>query len=166
MLKTLKYHPIKYQKRILPLPTTSPVIWNNPQKTSEEHQQAVVYKIDLSGLTHEHREKARKLPTDESDVFIASDDDIGDVNTHSMKINLQNNVPVQQTYHSVSKHLYRELRNYSEDLLNKQWILHSNSAYSSPVATVKKKDGTLRLCCDYRKLSSKTIPDGHPLPRI
>lgn len=117
-------------------------------------------------MTHEHREKARKLPTDESDVFIASDDDIGDVNTHSMKINLQNNVPVQQTYHSVSIHLYRELRNYSEDLLNKQWILHSNSAYSSPVVTVKKKDGTLRLCCDYRKLNSKTIPDDHPLPRI
>ena len=58
------------------------------QKLSEEHQQAVVNKIDLSGLTHEHREKARKLLRDESDVFSVSDDGIGDVNTHSTKINL------------------------------------------------------------------------------
>ena len=31
---------------------------------------------------------------------------------------------------------------------------------------VRKKDGTLTLCCDYRKLNSKTIPDKHPLPKI
>ena len=69
------------------------------QKLSEEHQQAVVNKIDLSGLTHDHRQKARKLLRDESDVFSLSDDDIGHVNTHSMKINLQNSVPVQQKHH-------------------------------------------------------------------
>ena len=137
-----------------------------PQKLSEELQQAVANKIDLSGLTHEYRERARKLLRDESDAFPVSDNDIGDVNTHSMKINLQDSVPVQQTYRSVPKHLYRELKNYIEDLLNKQWIVHSNSACSSPVVAVRKKDGTLRLCCDYRKLNSKTIPDRHPLPRI
>ena len=137
-----------------------------PQKLSEEHQQAVASKTDLSGLTHTHREKARKLLRDESDVFSVSDDDIGDVNTHSMKINLQDSVPVQQTYHSVPKHLYRELKNYIENLLNKQWIVHSHAAYSSPVVAVRKKDRILRLCCDYRKLNSKTIPDRHPLPRI
>ena len=38
--------------------------------------------------------------------------------------------------------------------------------YSSPVVAVKKKDGSLRLCCDYCKLNLKTIPDQHPLPRI
>ena len=159
--------PLNYVSSVIPLevknieipsnkvPEKDAVFTNNitsnleqPQKLSEEQQQAVVNKTDISGLTHEHREKARKLLRDESHVFFVSDDDIGDVNTHSMKINLQDSVPVQQTYHSVPKHLYRELKNYIEDLLNKQWIVHSNSAYSSLVVAVRKKDGTLRLCCD------------------
>ena len=83
-----------------------------------------------------------------------------------MKINLQDSVPVQQTYPSVPKYLYRELKNYIEDFLNKKWIVHSNSLYSSPVVAVRKKYGTSRLCCDYRKLNSKNMPDSHPLPRI
>ena len=117
-------------------------------------------------MTHEHKQKARKLLRDESDVFSLSDDDIGHVNTHSMKINLQDSMPVQQKYHSAPKHLYGELKTYIEDLLNKQWIVHSNSAYSLPVVVVRKKYGILRLRCDSRKLNSKTIPDHHPLPRI
>ena len=150
---------------MLSLPTTSPVIWNNPQKLFEEHQLAVLTKIDLSCLTHEDREKAREFLRDESDVFFVSDDDIGDFNTYPMKINLQHSVPLQQTHHPVPKHHYRELKNYIEDLLNNQWIVHSNSAYSSPVVVIKMKDGRLRLCCDYKKLNSKTMLDCHPLSR-
>ena len=43
--------------------------FEQPQKLSEEHQQAVVIKIDLSGLTYEHREKTRKLLRGKSDLF-------------------------------------------------------------------------------------------------
>ena len=67
---------------------------------------------------------------------------------------------------SVPQHLYRDLENYIEDLLNRQWIVHSNYAYSSPVPVVRRKDRTSRLCCGYRKLNSKTIPDRQPLSRI
>lgn len=31
---------------------------------------------------------------------------------------------------------------------------------------MRKKDGTLRLCCDYRELNKKSVPDRHPIPRI
>ena len=53
-----------------------------------------------------------------------------------------------------------------EDLLNRGWIQKSRSAYSSPVVCVRKIDGTLRLCIDYRQLNLKTIRDSHPLPRV
>ena len=139
---------------------------NINRKTSEEHQQAVINNIDLSGLTYEQREKARQLLREESDIFSVDKLDIGDVDSHSMKIHLKDNIPVQETYRSVPKHLYRELKNFVEDLLNKQWIVHSNSSYSSPVVAVRNKDGSMRLCCDYRKLNQKTIPDRHPLPKI
>ena len=42
----------------------------------------------------------------------------------------------------------------------------STSNYSSPIVAVCKKNGELRLCCDYRGLNNKTVPDRHPLPRI
>ena len=67
---------------------------------------------------------------------------------------------------SEMKQLCSEMRYYIEDLLNKQWIIHSHSEYSSPVVAIRKKDGTIRLCCDYRKLNQKTVPDRHTLPRI
>ena len=55
---------------------------------------------------------------------------------------------------------------YIEDLLNKKSIVHFSSSYSSPVVVVRKKGESIRMCCHYRKLNTKTIPDRHPLPRI
>lgn len=40
------------------------------------------------------------------------------------------------------------------------------SSYASPIVLVRKADGGLRLCVDYRKLNSKTSRDAFPLPRI
>ena len=131
-----------------------------------EHQQNVINSIDLSGLTTSEREKVRAMLRKESDVFAVDDNDVGNVDSHRMKINLKDNAPVQATYNSVPQPLYQELRNYIEDLLSKEWIKTSESDYSSPIVAVRKKDGTLRLCCDYRKLNAKTIPDRHPLRRI
>ena len=42
----------------------------------------------------------------------------------------------------------------------------SNSTFSSPPVLVRKKDGTVRFCIDYRKLNESTVKDSYPLPRI
>ena len=83
------------------------------------------------------------------------------------KINLNNeNVTInQQPYRTSFKQ--KELINQEvKNLLDNQFISESNSALSSPVVLVKKKDGTERFCVDYRLLNKNTVKDRFPLPRI
>ena len=51
-------------------------------------------------------------------------------------------------------------------MLKKKLIEPSRSPWSSPIVLVRKKDGTIRFCCDYRKLNAVTIKDVYALPRI
>ena len=50
--------------------------------------------------------------------------------------------------------------------MDSQVVSESSSPYSSPIVVVTKKDGTIRLCVDYRQLNAKTRKDAYPLPRI
>ena len=59
-----------------------------------------------------------------------------------------------------------ELKKQIEDLLSKQFIRPSVSPWGAPVLLVKKKDGSMRLCVDYRQLNKVTIKNKYPLPRI
>ena len=59
-----------------------------------------------------------------------------------------------------------ELKKQLEELLEKQFIRPSVSPWGAPVLLVKKKDGSFRLCVDYRQLNKFTIKNKYPLPRI
>jgi len=59
-----------------------------------------------------------------------------------------------------------ELKKQLEELLEKQFIRPSVSPWGAPVLLVKKKDGSMRLCVDYRQLNKVTIENRYPLPRI
>ena len=60
----------------------------------------------------------------------------------------------------------RELKAQLEEFLSKGFIRPSISPWGAPVLFVKKKDGSLRLCIDYRKMNRVTIRNQYPLPRI
>ncbi|KAL1268480.1 hypothetical protein QQF64_033843 [Cirrhinus molitorella] len=100
---------------------------------------------------------AKRMLFEESGAFARNDDDMGCVPSLQMSINLTDNIPVQRAYSSVPKPLHTEVREYIQDLLARGWIVKSKSPYSAPVVCVRKKDGTLRLCVDYRLLNKKTI---------
>ena len=60
----------------------------------------------------------------------------------------------------------KELKEHMEELVSKGFVRPSTSPWGAPVLFVKKKDGSLRLCIDYRELNKVTIRKQYPLPRI
>jgi len=60
----------------------------------------------------------------------------------------------------------KEVRKWIDENLSKSFIRASSSSVTSPILFVKKKDGSLQLCVDYRALNNITVKDRHPLPHI
>ncbi|KAG7674175.1 hypothetical protein KSW81_006007 [Nannochloris sp. 'desiccata'] len=73
--------------------------------------------------------------------------------------------PPNQPPRRLGLHLQPELEKQLKDLLARGYIQHSNSEFGAPVLFVKKKDGTWRLCVDYRELNDLTVKLKYPLPR-
>ena len=119
--------------------------------------------VELGNLTEEKRQLAIVMLQEEAESFAK---DVGSIKGLQMNLTLSDPTPVQKTYTSVPRPLYAEVKHYIEDLLNRGWITKSQSSYASPVVCVRKKDGGLRLCIDYRELNRKTVQDRHPIPRI
>ena len=123
-------------------------------------------KFKLDHLSPPERAMVLSMLNEERDAFAKDDRDIGQIDDLQMKIRLTDDIPVQKTYMSIPRPLLREVKEYIRELLDKDWVRKSSSPYSSPVVCVRKRDGTLRLCIDYRGLNAKTIPDRQPIPRI
>jgi hypothetical protein len=75
-------------------------------------------------------------------------------------------VPVSKTLYRMSTPELVELKLQLKEMMDKGYIRPSVSPWEAPVLFVKKKDGTLRLCIDYRQLNKVTIKNKYPLPRI
>lgn len=74
--------------------------------------------------------------------------------------------PVSKAPYRLAPVEMKELASQLQELLEKGMIRPSVSPWGAPVLFVKKKDGIMRLCIDYRELNKLTIKNKYPLPRI
>nr|GEW93889.1 putative reverse transcriptase domain-containing protein [Tanacetum cinerariifolium] len=74
--------------------------------------------------------------------------------------------PVAKSPYRLAPSEMQELSAQLQELQDKGFIRSSHSPWGAPVLFVKKKDGALRMCIDYRELNNLTIKNRYPLPRI
>ena len=99
------------------------------------------------------------------DVFSQGDDDLG--NTPLLEHGIETHgPPLRQPCWRQNPAVRREEMTQVQQMLSSNVIRPSNSPWASPVVMVRKKDGSLRFCVDFRQLNAATVKDAHPLPRI
>ncbi|GJX41349.1 putative reverse transcriptase domain-containing protein [Tanacetum coccineum] len=74
--------------------------------------------------------------------------------------------PVAQAPYQLAPSEIKELSEQLQELSDKGFIRPSSSPWGAPVLFVKKKDGSFRMCIDYRELNKLTVKNRYPLPRI
>nr|GFC69788.1 putative reverse transcriptase domain-containing protein [Tanacetum cinerariifolium] len=74
--------------------------------------------------------------------------------------------PVARAPYRLAPSEMKELAEQLKELSDKGFVRPSSSPWGAPVMFVKKKDGSFRMCIDYRELNKLTVKNCYPLPRI
>ncbi|XP_062844567.1 retrovirus-related Pol polyprotein from transposon 412 [Trichomycterus rosablanca] len=142
---------------------TATICSQSPAPLSVEEQ---IGAVDLSPLSAEGQAEVRALLLRYSSVFSAHEGDLGCTTLISHDIPLLDQTPVRQRYRRLAPSDYEAVKTHINQLLQAKVIRESSSPFASPLVLVRKKDGSLRLCVDYRLLNARTRKDAFPLPRI
>ena len=132
----------------------------------EEHVKEL-YERSIEGLTFQESRRVRHLFLDFPDIFARNKQDIGKTTMCKHDIETGDERPVKQRPRRIPPAHVPELQKQIKTLADHGIIKPSNSDWASNVLLVKKKDGTFRMCIDYRELNAKTKNlDEYVLPRI
>lgn len=95
-----------------------------------------------------------------------NENDIGKANVLPHSIEITDNTPIWQKPRRFSDPITKEIERQCNELLELDVIEPSHSQWSSPIVPVRKKNGDLRMCIDYRKVNSVTKQDRFPMPNL
>ena len=155
-------------------PVTGPVVSpeeEQPTLSESERQALLMDKLDLSGLESwppEVASQARDLLREYHDIFSVEKNEIGHTKATEHKIVLKDpeSAPFKERFRRIPPPQVEEVREHLKVMLDAGAIRPSNSPWCNAVVLVRKKDGSLRFCIDFRRLNALTRKDSHPLPRI
>jgi hypothetical protein len=79
---------------------------------------------------------------------------------------LPETAPISKQPYRMSVEELKEIKKQLTELKEAEYIRSNSSPYGAPVLFVQKKDGSQRMCVDYRSLNDVTVKNNCPLPRI
>ena len=122
--------------------------------------------LNIGPLTTEQSEKFSWLLFEFIDLFAKDITELGRTDLVTHKIYTENVPPIRSRPYSVAPTEQAFIKDEIQRMLDNGLIRPSNSPWTSPVVLVKKKNGNVRFCVDYRRVNAVTKKDAYPLPRI
>ena len=142
---------------------------SQPHKFEDQDQQrSLPLKLEellnrsTDGLDHKQTGVLTDLLNEYQDVFATCEIPFSRIRISQHRIITGESKPIKQAPRRLPLHLREKAEEEIEKMLAKGIIEPSSSSWSSPVVLVKKKDGMIRFCIDYRKVNG----DSYPLLRI
>lgn len=128
-------------------------------------QPVTLEEIDTD-LTDQESEQLLEVLNEYKDLVARDVHQLGKTNKAEMKIELQSDKPVYYRPYRLSYHERQQLRDMVDNLKAADILEDSVSPFASPILLVRKSNGEIRMCVDYRALNRLTIKDKYPLPRV
>jgi len=117
-------------------------------------------------LSEEELSQLQQLLRENADVFALDPSELGSTDLVTHTIDTGDHTPIRQLPRRMPFSLRTKVVELVQGMLDQGIVEPSKSSWASPVVLVRKKDGSMRFCVDYRKLNAVTKLDVFPLPRI
>ena len=132
-------------------------------------QERLLEKLNLDRLGHwslRNAAVARELVLAYHNIFMLESNDLGCTSAIQHEICIDNNKPFKEQFRCIPPPLSKEVCASLQDMLDAGAIHPSQSPWCNVVVLVRKKDGTLHFCVDFRCLNTWMGKDLYPLPHI
>lgn len=131
-----------------------------------ETLQLFQFQIDCSAQSIVRRVSLEEILVSNPNVFALTNSDYGQLAEEEGHVIKTSGPPVKLKPYKIPLHYQSEVKRQIDEMLDKQIIEPSKSAYAAPVVLVPKKGGGLRFCVNYSKLNSQTLDDAYPIPNM
>ncbi|GJR74673.1 putative reverse transcriptase domain-containing protein [Tanacetum coccineum] len=132
--------------------------------------------LHFTGFPCSHEKKGGRISVEGDEIFGVKGertqgvtDKLNDMKVDEPKFRIDlvpGATPVAKSPYRLEPSEMQELSEQLQELQDKGFIRPSHSPWGAPVLFVKKKDGSFRMCIDYRELNKLTVKNRYPLPRI
>ena len=122
--------------------------------------------IDFGTLSMEKQKDLKEILQHYSDIIQIEGSNLGQCAAVKHHIYTNSKQPIYQAPYRVPFHPKKEMQKAIQDMEVSGVITPSNSPWSAPIVQVRKHNGSLCICIDYRKLNAITRTDPYPIPNI
>uniref|UniRef100_A0A3Q1HDU2 Gypsy retrotransposon integrase-like protein 1 n=1 Tax=Acanthochromis polyacanthus TaxID=80966 RepID=A0A3Q1HDU2_9TELE len=140
--------------------TQNPVSQHNPDNDK------LTQSLNDSPISEQWKERILKKLRSIPEVFAFDDVSYGHTTAVKHQIRLHDETPFKERPRPIHPSDREAVKQHLRELLDAGIIRESQSPFASPIVLVRKKNGSIRLCIDYRKLNLRTIRDAYALPNI